>query len=287
MEYLKAFQPKTISHYEHLKKILIDYSKYSFRTYYPEDMSNGFYEDFTRYMRVQRDFVDTTTGTVIKVLKSFLNKIVKEGINVNPDYRDFKVIRVTIPQTIALTEEEIEEIDKLELNDKKMEFGRDLMFVQLHTAQRRSDLFQIRKEHIDLNQKKIKLTQIKTGNQVVLPLTDKMLEMLEKYSYQLPQMSKSDYNIALKKLCKAAGLMELTEIIRMQGNVRKAIVKPRYAFVSSHTIRRTAITILLRRGVMPEYVRKVAGIKSYEVFQKYIKLSQDEAVDSVRDFWNK
>ena len=37
---------------------------------------------------------------------------------------------------------------------------------------------------------------------------------------------------------------------------------------------------------MPEFVRKVAGIKSYDIFQKYIKLSQDEAADAIRNIWN-
>ena len=51
-------------------------------------------------------------------------------------------------------------------------------------------------------------------------------------------------------------------------------------------IRRTAITYLLKQGVTPEKVIKVSGHKDLKVFQRYVKMSKNEAVDDIRNVWD-
>jgi len=282
----KALRSKTLDKYKYLLKHLIEFSRTSKKDIHPMDMNHLFYDSYTHFLFVHKNMVNNTVGTDIQCLKTFLSNLEKEGIRVNPEYREFKKHRDTSHMAIALTEEDIQRIKDLELTEKQLIETRDLLIIQLHTAQRVSDLMSFKKEQIDFQNNTIRITQIKTGNKVVLPLTVAAKTLFEKYDFRLPVQDKASYNRNLKKLCRLAGLEEQIETVKPQGHMRQILAKPKYELVSSHTIRRTAITLLLRKGVLPEYVMKVSGIKTYSVFQQYIKLSNEEAADAVREIWD-
>lgn len=48
-------------------------------------------------------------------------------------------------------------------------------------------------------------------------------------------------------------------------------MKQKFEVMSSHTSRRTFITLSLKKGVLPELVMKIVGIKSHTVFQQAVK----------------
>ena len=272
------------SHFESKKK----------NKYLLEDIDLKFYDNFIKYMQIERNMVDSSIGAAFKPLKTFLNYL-KENTKfvVSTDLTKFKVFRDDNPPTFAFEDNEIMAIEKLNLEDENLIRTRDLFFVQLHTLQRISDLFQFSKEHIDLKNRTIKITQIKGIEPILLPLSQKNLEIFQKYNFKLPRFSESEdknrqtYNENLKILFELAGIDYTIEIVRKQGGGRNVQYKKKYEIASSHMIRRTAITYLLKQGVTPEKVMKVSGHKDMATFQRYVKMSKNEAVDDVRNVWNK
>ncbi len=66
------------------------------------------------------------------------------------------------------------------------------------------------------------------------------------------------------------------------GKERKEEVKKKYEMVSSHTARRTFITICLKKELHPRYIMPISGHRDIKSFDKYIKLTYTEVMDKVR-----
>jgi integrase len=148
-----------------------------------------------------------------------------------------------------------------------------------------SDLKRIKPENINRNTQVIKLTQIKTKELVTIPIPRKCIEILENWNYEIPNIHDQKYNKYLKIVAKKAGIDELFEAVRYSGINRIVNTKPKYEFISTHTARRTGITLLIRRGVPLNMIMKISGQKRIETIMRYVKLTQDEAVESVRLAW--
>ena len=70
------------------------------------------------------------------------------------------------------------------------------------------------------------------------------------------------------------------------GKERIEEVIPKYNRISTHTARRTFITISLDKGMRPEIVMSITGHKSYSSFKKYIKLSNYSRQEAMMKTWN-
>ena len=158
-----------------------------------DEINLKFYDDFIKYLQFDRNLVDNSIGAAFKPIKTFLNYLSENtDLKVSQDMRKFKVFRDNDPPTFAFEENEIEAIEKLDLKDENLIITRDLLFVQLHTVQRVSDLFQFSKEHIDNKNRTIKITQMKTKEPDLLPLSQKTQEIFKRYYFKLPKFSESE-----------------------------------------------------------------------------------------------
>ena len=100
--------------------------------------------------------------------------------------------------------------------------------------------------------------RIKTGVPYVSQLLPPAVKVLEKYGWEIPQISNADYNRHLKSLGQMAG------------------IKTR---LHSHLARHTFATWMLRHGVSIENVCKMLGHTNITQTQRYAKV-QAEAVYS-------
>jgi integrase len=67
--------------------------------------------------------------------------------------------------------------------------------------------------------------------------------------------------------------------VKAHGNrITKEFV-PKWQLVSSHTARRTFITQSLAKGMKPYNTMKMTGHSSMRSFEKYIRLTEQEAYD--------
>jgi integrase len=249
--------------------------------------------DYTFFQRFQTFLVDTIIkdkeGKIIKdrltnitaakqlsTLKTFLNYAKVRGVNVSDRYRAFKIKQEKL-EVIALTNTEFENLLHLDLSaNKALEQVRDVFCFACTTGLRYSDLKQLRREHIKADE--IKITVKKTKDPLSVPLTPYSKAILKKYKEQLnplPVISNQKMNDHLKNLCKMAEMNEEVEIVRYKGNIREAVVYPKYKLVGCHTARKTFCTLSLERGMSAEETMSISGHTDYKSFKRYVKVTEE------------
>lgn len=191
-----------------------------------------------------------------KCLKALLNRAVLfDRIQQNPyDRLKGKFKRGDRERIDFLTDEEMKAFESLHpVQGSKMAMARDLFVFQLYTGLAYSDT-----QTFDIGDYKLidgvwKNTgeRIKTGVAYTSQLLPPVVEILERYQWQVPRLDNSDYNLCLKALGMACG-----------------IERP----LHSHMARHTFATWMLRHGVPIEHVSKMLGHTNITQTQRYAKI---------------
>ena len=82
-----------------------------------------------------------------------------------------------------------------------------------------------------------------------------------------------------------AGVDDTISIDKYQGAKRITISEPKYNLVTTHTARRTFITLSLEKGMRPEVVMKITGHKDWKSFKKYIKIVERIQILELHGSW--
>lgn len=200
-----------------------------------------------------------------KHLKALLNRAVKMGkIDANPYDRLKGEFGRGDKETIEfLTEDEVSAIESLHpVPGSMMATARDLFVFQLYTGLSYSDT-----QKFDIkNYKKVivdgsddKKTErwvsvgerVKTGVPYIAHLLPPVVEVLERYGWQVPKINDVKYNKALKDIGTAVGITT-----RMH----------------SHLARHTFATWMLRNGVKVENLKQMLGHRRIEQTMRYAKV---------------
>lgn len=286
------FKPGSLQKYEALKNHLKDFQDDKNIVLTFDKMDSKFADKFFIYLTQEKSQVNYTAKATVKFLKTFLFDCLENGITKNTDFiKGFSKSLANFNsentgRAVALTENEVEAIEKLDIPGKRLSKIRDLFLIECYTGIRFSDLDNLKPENIDLENNVIKLTTIKTEAPLLIPIHKKLLSILDNYpDLDFPKYSNQKYNKYIKELCEDAGIDSMVQIVSYYGKVRKEETKLKYDLISSHTARRTFITLMLKKGVMPELIMKITGHKSRKSFEKYVKLTQREALNAINQAW--
>ena len=102
-----------------------------------------------------------------------------------------------------------------------------------------------------------------------------------KYNFSLPKFSQQYFNREISKICPTAKITEPVLLNRDKGNTRIQIRKPKCDLVSSHTARRTCVSLLLEKGVPPTVVMKLTGHTSIQTMMKYERTSNEALLNAL------
>jgi integrase len=264
-----------------------------------------FFTDFTEHLYFKKDFYDNYVGLIIKSLRTFFNYINSElNIQVGDFHKSFYVPKEDVPIVVLSPEQLNYLIYDPELNSKMPEHLvplKDIFVFGCTVALRFSDLMQLKKNNIQFynNAHYLKVTSQKTNTNTTIKLPDYAVEILKKYHKEqrtlLPGYSKGYLNRGFKKLGAYINFKEPMEKFRTKRGVKFPIYKNKtrkqhYTLsdhITTHTMRRTAITTMLRLGMPDQLVRKISGhsANSKEFF-RYVEFAQsyvDEHTDLVFD----
>ena len=97
----------------------------------------------------------------------------------------------------------------------------------------------------------------------------------EKYNFRFPQYTSQYFNRALKLICRNAKINTVVRLTRWRGSQEIIIEKPKHEMVSSHTARRTSVSLLLAKGVPPTVVMKLTGHTDIKTMMKYERTTTD------------
>ena len=168
---------------------------------------------------------------------------------------------------------------------------RDNFCFSCFTGLRFSDIDKLRKMHLKNNYIEIKTD--KTKDFLKIPLNKYAIEILNRYTDHsidrpLPTgISNCKTNLYLKEVGELAGLTEIVSLEKFSGSQKVVINKPKYELISSHTARRTFVTLALEKGMRAEVVMAMTGHKDYKTFKKYIKITDKVMENEMNRIWNK
>ena len=198
-----------------------------------------------------------------KCLKALLNRALVFGLIVNNPYNRLKgkFKRGDRENMEYLTDEEMQKFEAIILpKGDILDTVHDLFIFQMYTGLPFSDMQSFDANDYKWDGKAWRHVgeRIKTGVPYVSQLLPPAVKVLEKYGWEIPQISNADYNRHLKSLGQMAG------------------IKTR---LHSHLARHTFATWMLRHGVSIENVSKMLGHTNIKQTQRYAKVQAQAVYD--------
>lgn len=239
------------------------------------DVDSAFFFELKRKMAKAKLSLNTQSNYA-GVLKSVMKDGYRLKYHENTDYEDFR-IRRELPDTIYLTEDELQKLWDVHLEVGTEIKARDLFLLGVYTAARYSDCVTFTKRNIIGNQ--FRYTQKKTGQSVVMPLSPKVKLLLQRNGWAAPQLALPNYDRAIKSAAMKAGIITPTEVTRTVGARHKTESAPKCDFIGSHTARRTGCTLLYKSGVPLKVCMYLSGHTSESNFLRYIRITKEEGAD--------
>lgn len=284
--YLKASESTkvygTIKNYKNALHYFKEYRDYSGFEFAFEDLTLSFYDAFSEYLITKKKLANNTIGRIIKILKTYLNWAFENDFTTNLQYKKFKIIEEKI-EIVYLTDKELTTIFNMDLPYEPLARARDLFCFGCFTGLRFSDIAELDKGNIEDGS--IHIRTQKTKDLLTIPLIPQAKEILEKYDFHLPKLSNQKLNKHLKTLGEEAEINQPISIQRYRGATRIDKKIPKYDLITTHTARRTFITLSLEKGIRPEVVMSITGHKDFKSFSAYIKIVDTVKKDELLKAW--
>ncbi|MBA7552192.1 Tyrosine recombinase XerC [subsurface metagenome] len=266
---------RTLDNWNSLNNFIIEYEKENRTTIYFDSVNLIFYDKFVTHLR-DRGQADGTIGKNIKILKTILGYATREKYNYNKEYDHFKVMAPK-SDAVYLNIRQIMKFYHLDLEDNsRLDRVRDLFVLSCFTGMRFSDTIALTSENIKMDQDGEEFVEYiaeKSDTKATIYLNPVVKAILEKYNYNLPEISNQKANQYLKELGQHAGLDSDYKISRVVARNREYEVVPFWSMIKTHTCRRSFITNLYLDGVPLNDIMAMSGHSDLRVLQNYIKAS--------------
>ncbi len=219
-------------------------------------------------------------GVIVSRVRTIMSEGYKLKYHRNEDFRQFKKLSEQ-PDTVYLTEKEVERLWKLDLKDPMECKARDLFLIGVYTAARFSDYSQLSENNI--KGKFITFTQKKTADSVMIPLSPKVTAILKRNGGQSPKMNQVVFNREIKVVCLKAGINDKIQVTKSKGARHETTIVPKWKLVSSHTARRTGATLLHKTGIPVQSLMLITGHRSIQSLMHYLRLTKEENAAMLAD----
>lgn len=271
------------------------------------DIDEKFARRFKKFL-VARGYMKKTINKYICSMKVLCKRAYKDNTTDNDTSRYFffeDVLEQDKAREIYLTAQELQALYEMPLEGRKAEV-RDIFLIGCYTCQRFGDYSRLSKDSFrrtDKGTEVVDIVQEKTKTSVSVPILSANLKAIaEKYDYKFPvfrnnvvfnryikeilkDLSQSVESLARKEktlLSIREKKMEDEGRVTFERDENGNVIKPRYEMVSSHTARRTGITLMYASKKFNVYeMMYVSGHKSQSVFLDYIKLSSQDIADEI------
>lgn len=215
----------------------------------------------------EKGYAQPTIHSFHKILKTYINQALDEGLIKNSPYLGIKIERGKSKRRKFLSEKDLLAVMRAELPTKSLESARDLFVFQCFTGIAYADLqlFDFSKVEERDGRYILRDTRWKSGEDYYLVLLSPAVEILKKYDFKLNVLTNQKYNLYLKVIANAAGL----------GNS-----------LTSHMARHTFAVYCLNHGVPIEILAKMMGHTDIKTTQLYAKVA-NKSVESAFELLEK
>jgi len=251
-----------------------------------ESINMLFYDKLTNYFIENMKHSNNTIAKAFDNLRTFLLWATDREFNTNMTFQKFRPKENKV-DICVLSEIELMKLFNSKFDSIYLERSKDVFCFECFTGARFSDIENLKRTDIKGNTWHLR-TQ-KTKDVIKIPLSDFALQILEKYKADvkpLPVISSHKFNDNLKIICKKIGLDEPIKIVSYSGSKKIEQVYKKYELVSSHTGRRSFITLSLEKGIRPEVLMQITGHTDFKSFRKYIKIIDVVKENELNKAWN-
>lgn len=240
---------------------------------------------------VDNNYCNRTINKQIKMLKSCLRWLGRNGYTINKEALDFKPRLKVIPKTVTyLKYSELIQFMNYTFpeNQTHLTKARDMFCFMCFTSLRYSDLAALKHSHIVDGQ--IEMFSEKTDGKLIIPLVDQAKQIIEKYAWYkgetiFPVPSNQKLNDYLKEAAEIAGLNRIVSQSYFKGNERYESTAYFYEQISCHDARRTFVVCSLSLGIPMNIVMRATGHSDYESMKPYVEVL-NETQKMEMDKWN-
>ncbi len=281
----EANSETTIKRYEYNKKLLEDYQLFVGKKLHFNQINNAFYNSFVSYCVNEKRHSANTLRRNVGLLKTFLYWTNENGHTYKVDFQKFKAPKAQQTDEVALTLDQVQEVFQFDLtNNPRLEKVRDLFVFGCATGMRISNYSKIEKKDIQDGFIKVR-DQKNIDKSLEIPLNDFSLYLLKKYDYKLPKISNQKFNDYIKEVFELMGYHQKIKKTIKIGKELVEQITPMYERISSHTARRSFITIMKNKKIPDKVIMGYTGHRSLEVFNKYYKPNNDDKKNFMKTVW--
>ena len=280
-----------------IKQLLTRYQSHYKKNLLLTDIDTNFKTHFENYC-LSNGYAPNTIARTIRFIKTICKHAKSNGLETSYQLDSIKVKYHKI-ESIYLTVNELEAIEKTSGLVEHLNNARDWLLISCYTGQRVSDFMRFTKEMIRFEKNKegvlkplIEFTQKKTGKEMTVPLSQKVMDILSKRNGEFPRaISDQKYNDYIKIVCREAKITQkvngsvISETAPESGIYRKETgVFEKCDLVTSHIGRRSFATN--NYGTIPtSFLIYVTGHSTEAMFLNYIgKSNKDIAMELTNYF---
>lgn len=281
----QEWKKSTEKRYKNIRNLLESFEKDTGYNLSFNSINSKFHADFTEYCMETKGHVNNTYGRNLGLFKTFMHWALDRdnGFTYNDDFKKFKKKERVITQQIALKKEDLQKLMSHDFKMKHLERVRDVFVFSCVTGLRFGELKLIAKQNIIDGYLHLKEEKGAEKEARTIPLNDLAMFLLRKYNYNLPLITNQRQNEYIKDIFEEAGYTHNVEKNTTKGKNVIREVMPFHKRVSTHTARRTFITMLKRDGKSDKLISKITGHRDLKTLNQYYQVDDDakrEAVDN-------
>lgn len=271
------------------KRLVERFQKASKKEYLIKEVNADFKLKFEEYCKLQK-YAQNTIARAIKFIKTICFHAQQNGIETH-----FQLNSITAKtekvEKIFLTPEELERIQVKELEFDYLSNARDWLIISCETGQRISDFMRFNKDMIRYQGTVplIEFTQVKTNKIMAIPLSKKVLSILEKRAGEFPRkISDQRYNDYIKEVCEICEINELTKGSKLKTynhiTRKESGTYEKWRLVTSHIGRRSFATNNYGR-IPTSLLINVTGHSTEKMFLEYIGKTVTEKAIQLAEYF--
>ena len=252
-----------------------------------------FHTEFTDYSLNTLKHVNNTYLRNLTFFKTFMNWAIDRKYTYNEKFKKFNIddskkhiIKETVTSQIALNIDDLNKIMSHEFKTKSLERVRDVFVFACVTGMRFGELSLISKSnvtdtHIILKEEKGVFKEPRN-----IPLTTLSKYILTKYDFELPLIANQKQNKYLKDAFQEMEFLKKIEKATNRGREVERTEDFFYNRITTHTARRTFITMMKRKGVSDKLIAKATGHKDMATLNKYYQVDDEQTKEAMDDVFS-
>lgn len=282
----KEWSASTIKRYKNIKNILEKFeAARKFKLTFSK-IDETFHREFTSYCMDDLKHINNTYARNLGLFKTFMFWARKNKFTYNDSFVEFKKVERVITNQIALTIDDLNKLMQHEFESEKLGKVRDVFVFACVTGMRFGELSLIRRSNVTNDFILLKENKDETKETREIPLTSISRYILLKYDYKLPLIANQKQNKYIKDVFQELEYNNKVQKVTTKGkeNIKEEMFF--YNRISTHTARRTFITMMKRQGKSDKLIASITGHNDMKTLNQYYQISEPEKKEAMDEVFN-